>query len=93
VKTEIKNDSQISSSGEGVDPGNKNHSTPPVAMDLDLGRRLFCQKCGDEGHHARECFKPLWCEICRKETHVIAKCVWPKQANLLCLLWVWRPMD
>jgi hypothetical protein len=50
-------------------------------MDLDLGRRVFCQKCGDEGHHARECFKPLWCEICRKETHVTAKCVWPKQSK------------
>jgi hypothetical protein len=81
VKTEIKNDSQISSSGEGADLGNKNPTTHPAAMDLDLGRRLFCQKCGDEGHHARDCFKPLCCEICRKETHVTAKCVWPKQSK------------
>jgi hypothetical protein len=32
-----------------------------------------------DGHHARECFKSLWCEICRKETHNTARCVLPKQ--------------
>jgi hypothetical protein len=40
---------------------------------------FFCQKCGLDGHHARECFKSLWCEICRKETHNTARCVLPKQ--------------
>lgn len=44
MKTEIKNDSQISSSGEGADPGNKNPTTHPAVMDLDLGRRLFLSK-------------------------------------------------
>jgi hypothetical protein len=81
MKAETKQDMQTTTSGEGVDPGNMNHPTPPDTMDLELGRRFFCQKCGDEGHHARECFKPLWCEICRKETHVTAKCVWPKQSK------------
>jgi hypothetical protein len=28
AKTEIKNDSHISPSGEGADPGNMNHPTP-----------------------------------------------------------------
>jgi hypothetical protein len=81
MKVESKPDLQAATSGESADPGNMNHPTPPVHMDLDLGRRLFCQKCGEEGHHARECSKPLWCEICRKETHVTAKCVWPKQSK------------
>jgi hypothetical protein len=81
MKSETKQEGQTSSAGDGGDPGNMNHPTPVIPMDLDLGRRVFCQKCGDEGHHARECFKPLWCEICRKETHVTAKCVWPKQSK------------
>jgi hypothetical protein len=81
MKVESKQDLQAATSGESADPGNMNHPTPPVPMDLDLGRRFFCQKCGEEGHRARECSKPLWCEICRKETHVTAKCVWPKQSK------------
>lgn len=35
----------------------------------------------DEGHHSRDCAKSLWCVICRKETHVTAKCVWPKRSK------------
>jgi hypothetical protein len=42
-------------------------------------RMVFCQKCGMDGHHDRECFKSLWCEICRKKTHNTARCVLPKQ--------------
>jgi hypothetical protein len=47
-------------------------------------RRFFCQKCGTEGYHARDCFKYLWCEICCKETHNTARCVLPKQ-NKPCM--------
>jgi hypothetical protein len=46
--------------------------------------RFFCQKCGTDGHHARDCFKTLWCEIYRKETHNTARCVLPKQ-NKPCM--------
>jgi hypothetical protein len=56
--------------------------TPPPTIlksEIDLVRRVFCQKCGMDGHHARECFKSLWCEICCKETHNTARCVLPKQ--------------
>jgi hypothetical protein len=36
------------------------------------------------GSHARDYFKSLWCDICRKETHVTARCVLPKQ-NKPCM--------
>ncbi|PWZ04505.1 hypothetical protein Zm00014a_041846, partial [Zea mays] len=54
--------------------------------------RFFCQKCGAEGHHARYCFKSLWCDICRKETHMTAKCVLPKQ-NKPCMPIVGMAVD
>jgi hypothetical protein len=41
-------------------------------------------QCGMDGHHAKECFKSLWCEICHKETHNTARCVLPKQ-NKPCM--------
>lgn len=58
--------------------------SPALKKEIDNVRRPFCQKCGVEGHHARDCFKSLWCDICRKETHVNARCVLPKQ-NKPCM--------
>jgi hypothetical protein len=54
--------------------------------------RFFCQKCCAEGHHARDCFKTLWCDICRKETHNTARCVLPKQ-NKPCMPIVGMAVD
>jgi hypothetical protein len=34
-----------------------------------------------EGYHARDCFKSLWCGICRKEIHMTVRCVLPKQSK------------
>jgi hypothetical protein len=65
--------------GEGSQPGNPAVSPVPLKKDLDLVRPAFCQKCGAGGHHARQCFNALWCDICRKETHVTARCVLPRQ--------------
>src|SRR5688500_4777890 len=42
---------------------------------------FFCQKCIVEGHHIRDCFKALWCQVCRKETHVTTRCILPKQSK------------
>lgn len=70
-----------STSGEIESAGIPNPIAPSSLTEIDSGRKLFCQKCGDEGHHARDCSKNLWCEICRKDTHVTAKCVWPKQTK------------
>jgi hypothetical protein len=61
--------------------GNPKALLPSPLLDNDMGRRFFCQKCGEESHHARDCCKSLWCKICRKDTHVMAKCVWPKQSK------------
>jgi hypothetical protein len=47
----------------------------------ELRRRFFCHKSGEEGHHTRDCIKSLWCIICRKDTLVAAKCVWPRQSK------------
>ena len=58
----------------------------------EIVRRFFCQKCGAEGHHARDCFKSLWCDICRKETHNTARCVLPKQ-NKPCMPIVGMAVD
>jgi hypothetical protein len=65
--------------GEGTQPGNPSVSPVPLKKDVDLVRPAFYQKCGVEGHHARNCFNALWCDICRKETHVTSRCVLPKQ--------------
>lgn len=61
--------------------GNPKALLPSPLLDNDMGRRFFYQKCGEESHHARDCCKSLWCKICRKDTHVMAKCVWPKQSK------------
>jgi hypothetical protein len=79
-KPDGKEDIMISSSGDGGQPGIL--KTPPptiLKVENEMVRRVFCQKCGMDGHHARECFKSLWCEICRKEMHNTARCVLPKQ--------------
>jgi hypothetical protein len=83
-KFDIKEDIVTSSSGDGGQSGIL--KTPPAALkkEIENARRPFCQKCGMEGHHARDCFKSLWCDICRKETHVTARCVLPKQ-NKPCM--------
>jgi hypothetical protein len=83
-KSDIKEDIVTSSSGDGGQSGIL--KTPPAALkkEIENVRRPFYQKCGVEGHHARDCFKSLWCDICRKGTHVIARCVLPKQ-NKPCM--------
>jgi hypothetical protein len=82
-KFDIKEDI-VTSSGDGGQSGIL--KTPPAASkkEIENARRPFCHKCGMEGHHARDCFKSLWCDICRKETHVPARCVLPKQ-NKPCM--------
>jgi hypothetical protein len=70
-----------SSSGDGTQSGNHILSPTSLKKELDLARPAFCQKCGVEGHHARNCFNALWCDICRKDTHVTARCVLPKQSK------------
>jgi hypothetical protein len=79
-KPDGKDDIPVSTPGDGGQPGIL--KTPPPTIlksENELVRRVFYQKCGMDGHHARECFKSLWCEICRKETHNTARCVLPKQ--------------
>jgi hypothetical protein len=84
AKTEAKEDIGASSVGEGDLTGNL--KTPLVAMkkEIEVVCRPFCQKCGVDGHHARDCFRSLWCDICHKETHMTARCVLPKQ-NKPCM--------
>jgi hypothetical protein len=83
-KSDVKEDIGASSADEG------GHTsilkTPPAAMkkEVEVARRPFCQKCGVDGHHARDCFQSLWCDICHKETHMTARCVLPKQ-NKPCM--------
>jgi hypothetical protein len=68
-------------------------SPPPVLKkENEIVHRFFCQKCGAEGHHARDCFKSLWCDICHKETHMTARCVLPKQ-NKPCMPIVGMAVD
>jgi hypothetical protein len=79
-KSEVKDDIPVSTPGDAGLPGILKTPPPPILKsENDLVCRVFCQKCGLDGHHARECFKSLWCEICRKETHNTARCVLPKQ--------------
>jgi hypothetical protein len=77
----VKSEGEVigSSSGDMNNPGNPKSPTLPGMLEVEGSRRTFCQKCGDEGHHARDCSRALWCDICMKETHVTAKCVWPRQ--------------
>jgi hypothetical protein len=82
-KMEIKGENQGSSSGEGNTSGNPAHTAAPGSGDLDFGRCFFCQRCGEEGHHARKFSKALWCDICHKETHVTNRCVWPKKSKVI----------
>jgi hypothetical protein len=84
-KPKNKDDIPISSSDDGGQTSIlKTHPPPILKLENEMVRRVFCQKCGMDGHHARECFKSLWCEICRKETHNTARCVLPKQ-NKPCM--------
>jgi hypothetical protein len=53
-KSDGKDDIPISSSGDGGQPGIL--KTPPptiLKVENELVRRVFCQKCGMDGHHAR----------------------------------------
>jgi hypothetical protein len=70
-----------SSSGDGIQSGNHILSPSSLKKEIDPARPAFCQKCGVEGHHARNCFNTLWCDICRKDTHVTSRCVLPKQSK------------
>jgi hypothetical protein len=54
-----------SSTREMMVQGNPNAMIPSPVVDRDFGRRFFYQICGEEGHHARDCSKSLWCEICK----------------------------
>jgi hypothetical protein len=78
-KSEVKDDIPVSTPGDAGLPGILKTPPPPILKsENDLVCRVFCEKCGLDGHHARECFKSLWCEICHKETHNTARCVLPK---------------
>jgi hypothetical protein len=68
-----------SSSGEGIQSGNPIISPSALKKENDHVCPAFCQKCGVEGHHARNYFNALWCDICRKDTHVTSQCFLPKQ--------------
>jgi hypothetical protein len=70
-----------SSSGDGIQSGNPIISPSTLKKENEPVRLAFCQKCGVEGHHARNCFNALWCDICRKDTHVTSRCVLPKQSK------------
>jgi hypothetical protein len=70
-----------SSSGEGIQSGNPIITTTDLKKESELVRPAFCQKCGVDGHHARNCFNALWCDICRKDTHVTSRCVLLKQSK------------
>lgn len=48
-----------SSSGEGIQSGNPIISPSALKKENDPVRPAFCQKCGVEGHHARNCFNAL----------------------------------
>jgi hypothetical protein len=79
-KPENKDDILTSSSGDGGQSCILKTPPPPILKkENELVRCFFCQKCGTDRHHARDCFKSLWCEICRKETHNTARFVLPKQ--------------
>jgi hypothetical protein len=94
VKTEIKNDSQISSSREGADPGNKNPPTHPAAMDLDLGRRLFFVKnVAMKGITPGIVSNLFGVRFVGKKRMSLLNVFGLSKANLLCLLWAWRLMD
>jgi hypothetical protein len=83
-KSDVKEDIGASSAGDGGQSGIL--KTPPAALkkEIENVRRPFCQKCGVDGHHARDCFRSLWCDICHKETHTTARRVLPKQ-NKPCM--------
>jgi hypothetical protein len=70
-----------SSSGDGIQSGNPIISPSTLKKENDPVRPAFCQKCGVEGHHARNCFNALWCDICHKDTHVTSRCVLSKQSK------------
>jgi hypothetical protein len=80
-KSDVKEDIVASSSGDGGQSGILKTPLAALKKEIENVRRPFCQKCGVEGHHARDCFRSLWCDICRKETHVTARCVLPKQSK------------
>jgi hypothetical protein len=69
-----------SSSGYRSTPGNPKSLILLGMLEVEGGRHLFYQKCGDECHHARDYSRALWRDICMKETHVTAK----NRTNLLC---------
>jgi hypothetical protein len=81
-----------SSSGDGGQLGNPKTSPPVLKKEIDPARRFFCQICGGDGHHARDCFKSMWCEICRKETRVTTRCVLPKQSKPYMPIFAWQWM-
>lgn len=74
-KSDLHEGLQSSFSGDGIQSGNPIISPSTLKKEIDLVRPAFCQKCGVEGHHARNCFNALWCDICRKDTHVTSRCV------------------
>jgi hypothetical protein len=91
-KPKNKEDIMTSSSGDGGQSGILKSPLPILKKENEIVCRFFCQKCGAEGHHATDCFKSLWCDICRKETHNTARCVLPKQ-NKPCMPIVGMAVD
>ncbi|KQJ84551.1 hypothetical protein BRADI_5g21583v3 [Brachypodium distachyon] len=59
---------------------NKVQNPEPVVAET-IVKPVVCYKCDHEGHNSKECDKEVLCEICEKNTHVSARCVWPTQVK------------
>jgi hypothetical protein len=46
-------------SGDGGQSGILKTPLAALKKEIENVRRPFCQKCGVEGHHARDCFRSL----------------------------------
>jgi hypothetical protein len=67
-----------------------NSPPAPVVVNKDSGgnsgqvgsgsvKKLFCQRCTSVEHSTQNCKVKMVCDICGKNTHVTAACVWPSQ--------------
>jgi hypothetical protein len=67
-----------------------NSPPDPVVVNKDSGgnsgqvgsgsvKKLFCQRCTSVEHNTQNCKVKMVCDICGKNTHATAACVWPSQ--------------
>ena len=49
------------------------HSKPQGNRKEEVAN-LTCYKCGIKGHRARKCYKKVWCNYCRNNTHAESLC-------------------